>query len=1122
MKINPKLAKKPEDLKKLPFKSYKPLLKKILNTFENETSKEEPTDFILMGKYSFVDKATQELPLLILGNWKSEMKNFAKQTVVKRKEKDSLVGKAYYAGKIDGKHTIQLLIWKGKGKEPFLHKIIKKILPKNFVLRFGVVEEDTYQEEPTPDIQQQLQISDTSTTVIEKTGYDVDGNPVNIPANTNMAILQRGEVYQFMAFVNQKMVYLEVPQQELMTTMTVELPTVEIEAKDDYSLERLKALKKKDWEGTFSMFVDVSSAKIVGILKSFTVEEQQAFLTNGGLNKFMEWELNTTDIISAIKDWDIPVVDKLKIIAAERKNRNEELSYETLRPLLVAGDWSDFDIKKYHKLLSFRKNPTSIAAFVRDASIPKSTKKELIQKYWKIAPATNLPQPLYDDLAEKERTLEFGQDAIDAAIRVEEKKAKAEDHKKIITWFHKNALKETHAVLDISEMQLKSILHNYAGGLFQQFKADFLALMDTPYASGYYTLRQAVMNPNPQGGRNGRIQAATVLKDTVQRQLAQKYPIIYAFNKDYTFEGYKKLIQLLESNDTDALQNHLEDKVIDILENIDTVRQELRDNPDYIWALDSIIRSTFNDLGINPKSRVGQIIIAKKEAHQASEDRISMILAGLSVGLGVAAAYASGGLSLLLTAGAAGVGVYDLNRELHTYTIEEAAANVSLAQAKALTTKEPELLWVALAALGALGDVAAAAKVLKNVKIGKIEKLSDVDKYTDKVARQLAIEKNIPFDEAPDSAFQKLKKVVQENAIKHFETLAKEKSAKKELAQKKVEAAWKEFVSPQLYGGTLEGIAANKLAKLTLFFKEAIKAGAENLPEAMNKVGGKVDGLLAKVGIEVAEEQKLKELQKIFEAAREAVRQEQKVLTAAVDNLQALNSIPEEEVFKNQDAIQKAWKEFVDKAPPLEVDVKGKIMPLAFDESGQMLTKNKKGKWGKASTRERKDIYQAMKVEHIAENHTPEVAFDKAMGRVTKKKNGQFTNAPQNGQFTNDETLFRALQFVELKCFDAEGNLDTANLLQKGILELRSQNISKKFSVYALNIPITQDQGKVFLNTQRKALPTWVKNPKFPQPNNSNLEHVAEIPATKIVVIIEEEEGVARIVTMYPQSVKDY
>ena len=63
LKLNPKVAKKPEELTKLPYKKLKQLIKKELVRFEKQTSEITSTNFILLGKHTFSDKpATVGLP----------------------------------------------------------------------------------------------------------------------------------------------------------------------------------------------------------------------------------------------------------------------------------------------------------------------------------------------------------------------------------------------------------------------------------------------------------------------------------------------------------------------------------------------------------------------------------------------------------------------------------------------------------------------------------------------------------------------------------------------------------------------------------------------------------------------------------------------------------------------------------------------------------------------------------------------------------------------------------------------------------------------------------------------------------------------------------------------------
>jgi len=77
--ILPKIAKEVQDFSVLEFKKFKALIKKDLARLENQTTKESPTDFILIRNHTFSDKPKNPLPLLIFGQWKPLIKAYVKK-----------------------------------------------------------------------------------------------------------------------------------------------------------------------------------------------------------------------------------------------------------------------------------------------------------------------------------------------------------------------------------------------------------------------------------------------------------------------------------------------------------------------------------------------------------------------------------------------------------------------------------------------------------------------------------------------------------------------------------------------------------------------------------------------------------------------------------------------------------------------------------------------------------------------------------------------------------------------------------------------------------------------------------------------------------------------------------
>ncbi len=129
MKINPLIAKSPEDLQKIEFKKMKAIIKKELKRLQKNTSKDKPTQCIIIGEHNYPDKPGMALPLF--GKWKGKFKDYAKKEVVK--DPNGAIGTVYFDG-IDesGQKRVQIQLAKGKGKNKVnkLERTLKKLIPQ--------------------------------------------------------------------------------------------------------------------------------------------------------------------------------------------------------------------------------------------------------------------------------------------------------------------------------------------------------------------------------------------------------------------------------------------------------------------------------------------------------------------------------------------------------------------------------------------------------------------------------------------------------------------------------------------------------------------------------------------------------------------------------------------------------------------------------------------------------------------------------------------------------------------------------------------------------------------------------------------------------------------------------
>ncbi len=1053
------------------------------------------------------------------------MKTFAKGEVIKRPEKDSRIGKAYFAGMEGNKYVIQLLIkeGKGKGKKERLKKQIEKKLLKNCIVRFEEVEDTGEDQDETTNITAvatPMTIGDVKVTNFEYTGKDSMGNDVVIPAGTEVLLTNNTDGYKFLAEVEGKICYLNLPAEAEVEKTMGSLPVITVIEKDDNSLVRLEQLKKEDWD---SIFHDVSSEKIVGILKSFTKEEQAAFLENGGLQYFVAYELSNEDCVKAIKGWDIPILEKLRLFDAAELG--QKVDYDIFRQLIVGGDWTGFNLSDDLHLINFGPSDEGFAQFMLDAGIVLNEDDFLVHNGVEVISAqdlgnlkrsspglaltghdlrtalSNITPPIYDDVANKQRVPEVTTEDLELLMKLEEGRATPTDRAAILSWFQKNALIELHAILDVSEMQLKDVLHKYSGGLFNQFKADFLALMEERYGDRY-TFRIAITNPNVLAGanRNAQIQAKRVLKDEVQRALGKKHPVIYAFQGNYA-----KLVSAFDKSDDDKIRTALEDRVITLLANIDYVRETLRSYPEYVWSLNNIISNTFGNLGIQRNSETGIIVINHQKEYKEDKEFYDKWLAVTSVGLSIIAACSSGGVSFLATVGAAGVGTYDLAREVSNYVLEDAVANTALTQAQALTNEKPELLWVALSALGALGDVVAAAKLMKTIKIGPIESLTDAERYAGTVAQKIAIQRGIPIDDVADSPYQKLLKMVEAKAVAHFDEVAVGRLTRRQQLDRDFQKTRTAFMKSLTInsGGPIMSVKA-----FTYYAVVAAKKGMTSLSEVFEEMGLKVDDVLQNNNIEIPKELNIKVFQDIFDDALAVVAKEQALLKASIDAVSDLRKIPLDEVLDNQAAITKAWDDYAKNAPPIELKIDNKTVELKFDEENGNLLTFKKGKWEKPSSTEKEKIYESLGLTHAAKNHDSGIDIREVAERTTKKG----ANA-QNSIFKNDEIFVRTVEFLREKCLGSNKTIDIDKLVKNGTVTVAEDG------KYIFEVPIPKDKGVLFFNTKIGNFPSWIKNPK-PYLGDKKLAGVVELPVTRVRIVFKVKDGNTdiKVVSSYVNS----
>jgi hypothetical protein len=167
-------------------------------------------------------------------------------------------------------------------------------------------------------------------------------------------------------------------------------------------------------------------------------------------------------------------------------------------------------------------------------------------------------------------------------------------------------------------------------------------------------------------------------------------------------EGYQ-LDGLLNAS-AETLGGMLRTTSDDRLEDIHNARAALMDDPEEIWQLDSAMQRARAGLGIRPDSVYAAIIDAKIAKIQRNQMLINLFIAALAIGV----ALLTGGVGGAVLGAA--IGVASAAAHYLEYQRQAAFAGSAFDRARALSSQEPSLFWLAVDIAGAVLDLGAAAR----------------------------------------------------------------------------------------------------------------------------------------------------------------------------------------------------------------------------------------------------------------------------------------------------------------------------------------------------------------------------------------------------------------------------
>lgn len=201
-----------------------------------------------------------------------------------------------------------------------------------------------------------------------------------------------------------------------------------------------------------------------------------------------------------------------------------------------------------------------------------------------------------------------------------------------------------------------------------------------------------------------------------------RYPILVRFSNSIPD------LNRLASGRTAAAATMLNDEIFGTLENIRTVRSELTpDGRVNVWKLPEIVALTKSAARVNGESSLSRfrsrIVDDKVRTVIDDEQFRDIVLTVLTIGLAIIAAIPSGGSSLIAgTTAAAGIGgialsVSQATEHLEQYRVESAMAGSDFDRARAISSEEPSLFWLAVDIVGAVIDLGGAARATRELMI---------------------------------------------------------------------------------------------------------------------------------------------------------------------------------------------------------------------------------------------------------------------------------------------------------------------------------------------------------------------------------------------------------------------
>jgi len=220
-----------------------------------------------------------------------------------------------------------------------------------------------------------------------------------------------------------------------------------------------------------------------------------------------------------------------------------------------------------------------------------------------------------------------------------------------------------------------------------------------------------------------------------------KYPLLARYDSS-------SVLKELGKRPDDELLSDLGGQTPAILNSIAETAINISKDEIDLWEIQGLVEQTIAELRITDADQRQKILHHQKE--RAKRKTITNIVTAVfTIGLAIGGAIASGGLSLVLSAGAFGLGFYDAVTTTQQYLVQKHAANTGEDPADSLLSPEEAMHWgwLVVAWAGVLfdaGDVASAAgKLAKSAKVAKgvrqVAHGTDIGQVSDELVREVGL-----------------------------------------------------------------------------------------------------------------------------------------------------------------------------------------------------------------------------------------------------------------------------------------------------------------------------------------------------------------------------------------------